>query len=44
MYDFENVRGHIEVYYNGEFLFTADDYEEAEREINEREKSKEVLV
>lgn len=44
MYEFENVRGHIEVYYNGEFLFTADDYAEAEQEIKEREKNKGVLV
>lgn len=33
MYDFRNVQGHIEVYYDGEFLFTADNYEEAKREV-----------
>lgn len=35
MYDFKNVKGHVEVYCNGEFLFTADSYEEAEREVKE---------
>ena len=44
MYDFRNVRGHIEVYYNGEFLFAADTYTEAEQEVRERELRKEASV
>ena len=38
MYDFKSVKGHIEVYYNGKFLFSADSVEEAEREIAERQR------
>lgn len=33
MYSIKNVKGHVEVYYNGKFLFTADSYEEAKQEI-----------
>lgn len=33
MYTFKNVSGHVEVYYNGKFLFTADTYEEAQEEV-----------
>lgn len=35
MYDFKRVKGHIEVYFNGEFLFAADNMEEAERDVEE---------
>lgn len=38
MYEYKYVRGHIEVYYNGEFLFTSDNYAEAERDVNEYKK------
>lgn len=33
MYDFRNVRGHVEVYLRGTFLFSADTMEEARREL-----------
>lgn len=33
MYDFRNVYGYIEVYYNGKFVFSADTIEEAQREL-----------
>ena len=33
MYEFRNVKGHIEVYRYGSFLFSADTAEEARREI-----------
>lgn len=33
MYDFKNVRGHVEVYLYGTFLFSADTMEEARREL-----------
>lgn len=33
MYEFKNVRGHIEVYLHGVFQFSADDIGEAKREI-----------
>lgn len=33
MYDFRNVRGHVEVYLHGAFLFSADTMEEARREL-----------
>lgn len=36
MYDCINVDGHVEVYYNGVFAFSADNRAEAEREVNER--------
>lgn len=42
MYEYKNVKGHIEVYYNGEFLFTSDNYAEAEKDIKEYEMSKGV--
>lgn len=35
MYEIESVRGHVEVYLNGEFCFSADTRGEAEREIAE---------
>lgn len=35
MYDFRNVYGHIEVYYNGKFVFSADTIDEAQRELQE---------
>lgn len=37
MYDFKNVNGHIEVFKNGEFQFSADTMEEALDEIKECE-------
>ena len=33
MYEIESVRGHVEVYLNGEFCFSADTWSEAEAEI-----------
>ena len=33
MYDFKRVKGYIEIYFNGEFLCTADDEEEAKRDV-----------
>ena len=33
MYEIESVRGHVEVYLDGEFCFSADTRSEAEREI-----------
>ena len=33
MYEIESVRGHVEVYLNGEFCFSADTRSEAEAEI-----------
>jgi hypothetical protein len=33
MYEVEFVRGHVEVYFNGQFLFSADTRKEAEEEI-----------
>lgn len=44
MYDIQRVRGYVEVYYNGEFLFTADNEAEAQQEIEEREQNKGALV
>lgn len=36
MYEFRNVRGHIEVYdLKGQFLFSADNEQEARAELNE---------
>ena len=35
MYEIESVRGHVEVYLDGEFCFSADTWGEAEREIAE---------
>lgn len=35
MYEFRNVKGHIEVYFNGVFLFSADTMQEAETELIE---------
>lgn len=35
VYSYEYKNGHIEVYYNGEFQFTADNMEEALRETRE---------
>lgn len=35
MYELEFVRGHVEVYFNGEFLFSADTRKEAEEEIEQ---------
>lgn len=40
MYDYRNVNGHIEVYYNGEFLFTADNYAEAEQDVRDMENNR----
>ncbi len=33
MYELEFVRGHVEVYLNGEFCFSADTVREAEEEL-----------
>lgn len=33
MYEFKNVKGHIEVYLHGVFQFSADDISEAKREL-----------
>lgn len=33
MYEIEFVRGHVEVYLNGQFCFSADTRREAEEEI-----------
>ena len=41
MYDFRHVKEHIEVYYNGEFLFSADNIEEAKNEIKNLKESRE---
>ena len=35
MYEIESVRGHVEVYLDGVFCFSADTRSEAEREIDE---------
>lgn len=36
MYEFRNVRGHVEVYDNrGQFLFSADNEKEAREELEE---------
>ena len=35
MYEFKRVRDHVEVFLNGEFQFSADSIEEAERELRE---------
>ena len=35
MYEIESVRGHVEVYLDGVFCFSADSRSEAEREIAE---------
>lgn len=35
MYEFRNVRGHVEVYLDGEFQFSADTIAEAHRELRE---------
>lgn len=33
MYDFKLVRGHVEVYLDGQFQFSADNMSEARREL-----------
>ena len=38
MYDYINVKGHIEVYLNGEFLFSADNMDEAVRDVEAHRK------
>lgn len=38
MYDFKTVKGHIEVYYNGEFLCTADNMDEAMKDAEAHSK------
>ncbi len=35
MYEFKNVRGHVEVYLNGAFCFSADTLAEAHAELKE---------
>ena len=39
MYEIEFVRGHVEVYLDGAFCFSADTWGEAEREIRSAEAS-----
>ena len=34
MTEFRNVKGHVEIFMDGVFLFSADDEEEAEEELN----------
>lgn len=34
MYEFRQVKGHIEVYLNGEFQFSADTIQEAKEELS----------
>lgn len=36
MYEFRHVRGHVEVYLDGVFQFSADTESEARRELEER--------
>ena len=36
-YEFRNVKGHCEVFCDGEFLFSADDVDEAKKEIEMEE-------
>ena len=38
-YEFRNVKGHVEVFLNGSFLFSADTKAEALAEIEEMERS-----
>lgn len=38
MYEYKKVKGYIEVYYNGELLCTADDMEEAQRDVEAHQK------
>ena len=35
MYTMHHVRGHIQVYFNGQFLFSADNEREAREELRE---------
>lgn len=35
MYEFEWVRGHVEVFFNGEFQFSADTMKEALEELGD---------
>lgn len=37
MYDFRYVNGHIEVYLQGKFVFSADTRSEAQRELSNEE-------
>lgn len=37
MYDYRHVRGHIEVYHDGQFVCSADNMTEAKREVREAE-------
>lgn len=37
MFEFRNVKGHIEVFLNGEFVLSADTYQEAKSELKEME-------
>lgn len=39
MYEIESVRGHVEVYLDGIFCFSADTWGEAEKEIRSAEAS-----
>ena len=39
MYQIKNVKGHIQVYYEGKFLFSADSEREAREELKEHAES-----
>ena len=39
MYTIQRFRGHVQVYYNGKFLFSADSEREAREELMEYEES-----
>lgn len=38
MYDFKTVKGHVEVYFDGEFICTADNMDEALKDAEAHEK------
>lgn len=35
MYEFRQIKGHVEVYLDGEFLFSADTMQEAREELKD---------
>ena len=39
MYQIKNVKGHIQVYYEGKFLFSADSEREVREELRDYEES-----
>ena len=42
MYEFRYVRGHIEVFLNGSFQFSADTLQEAHHEVNNNHKEEQA--